>query len=324
MVRVGLRCDGGPGRAAGLDVEAATVPGGARVLTHRGVRSVPQGPSSRRWRRCVRRTRAAGCRPALREERRHEARRGRRGAGRRPAPPPRRTGPGRSRRPRWRTRCRPWPSSRAWSARSPVSPTASWNAFAWARPFWPVVASSTKSVSGCGAGQALVDDPADLGQLVHEVRLRVQAAGGVDDDDVRAARDGRVERVVDDGAGVGARRRGRRPGRRRGRPRSGAGRWRRRGTCRRRRGAPSRPSRRVAARELADRRRLAGAVDADDEDDRRPARDRRLRRPGRRRAATSSATRARRGRPPRRRRVAARARPLDDVHRERRARRRRR
>ena len=34
----------------------------------------------------------------------------------------------------------------------PVSPTDSWNATAWARPFWPVVASSTRSVSGVASG----------------------------------------------------------------------------------------------------------------------------------------------------------------------------
>ena len=37
----------------------------------------------------------------------------------------------------------------------PVSPTASWKAMAWARPFWPVVASSTKSVSGSAPGRRL-------------------------------------------------------------------------------------------------------------------------------------------------------------------------
>ena len=37
---------------------------------------------------------------------------------------------------------------------TPVSPTASWKATAWARPFWPVVASSTNSVSGPGARAA--------------------------------------------------------------------------------------------------------------------------------------------------------------------------
>src|SRR5439155_15709072 len=37
----------------------------------------------------------------------------------------------------------------------PVRPTASWNALAWARPFWPVVASMTKRVSGSAAGRRL-------------------------------------------------------------------------------------------------------------------------------------------------------------------------
>ena len=83
----------------------------------------------------------------------------------------------------------------------PVRPTASWNAFAWARPFWPVVASRTNSVSGSRAGQALVDDPADLRQLVHEVRLRVEPTGRVGDDQVGAPGDGRIERVVDDRPG---------------------------------------------------------------------------------------------------------------------------
>ena len=50
-----------------------------------------------------------------------------------------------------------------------VSPDDSWKALAWSRPFWPVVASSTKSTSGCGLRQALGDGAADLGQLVHQV-----------------------------------------------------------------------------------------------------------------------------------------------------------
>src|SRR6478735_11990126 len=49
-----------------------------------------------------------------------------------------------------------------------------------------------------GAGQALVDDAADLGQLVHEVRLRVEAARGVGDQEVGVARDGGVEGVEHD------------------------------------------------------------------------------------------------------------------------------
>ena len=91
---------------------------------------------------------------------------------------------------------------------------------AWARPFWPVVASSTNRVSGVGPGQALVDDAADLRQLVHEVRLGVQAPGGVGDDEVRATRDGRVDGVVDDGPGIGAGRMGHDRDARRGPPRS--------------------------------------------------------------------------------------------------------
>ena len=38
---------------------------------------------------------------------------------------------------------------------TPVNPTASWKARAWARPFWPVVASSTNSVSGRAPGSRL-------------------------------------------------------------------------------------------------------------------------------------------------------------------------
>ena len=152
----------------------------------------------------------------------------------------------------------------------PVSPTASWKALAWARPFWPVVASSTKSVSGSRAGQALVDDPADLGQLVHEVRLRVQASGGVGDDEVGAAGDRRVEGIEHDRPGIRAWRVGddRDAGAIRPDPELVDG----RGAERVRRGEDDRPALAEVARgELADRRRLARAVDADDEDDRRPA-----------------------------------------------------
>ena len=68
----------------------------------------------------------------------------------------------------------------------------------------------------------------------------MQPAGRVDDDDVDAARRRGVERVVDDGRRVGARgvrddRHVDAPG-----PRLRAARWRPRGTCRRRRGAPAR------------------------------------------------------------------------------------
>ena len=55
-----------------------------------------------------------------------------------------------------------------------------------------------------GAGHALLDDAADLGQLAHQVVLGVQAAGGVDDQDVDVARDGGIAGVEGDGGGVAA------------------------------------------------------------------------------------------------------------------------
>ena len=54
------------------------------------------------------------------------------------------------------------------------------------------------------AFDALGDDVADLGQLAHQVVLRVQPAGGVDDQHVDAARLGGLAGVVGDGGGVGA------------------------------------------------------------------------------------------------------------------------
>ena len=51
---------------------------------------------------------------------------------------------------RSRARCRPSRCRRASSARCRVTSTVSWKSFAWRRPFWPVVASTVRSVS-CGA-----------------------------------------------------------------------------------------------------------------------------------------------------------------------------
>ena len=48
------------------------------------------------------------------------------------------------------------------------------------------------------------DHAAHLRELLHQVRLRVQAAGGVDDHDVAAARLRRLDRVVGDGRRVAA------------------------------------------------------------------------------------------------------------------------
>ena len=107
----------------------------------------------------------------------------------------------------------------------------------------------------------------------------MEPAGGVGDDEVRAAGDGRVERVVHDRARVGARARGPRPGRP---ARSAQIRSWSMAAARNVSAAARmifRPSAEVARGELADGRRLAGAVDADDEHDRRPAPGRRLGRP---------------------------------------------
>src|SRR5665647_105160 len=55
-----------------------------------------------------------------------------------------------------------------------------------------------------GAGQLLLDHPAHLLQLAHEIDLGVQAAGSVDEHHVGAARAGGGDAVEDDGCGVAA------------------------------------------------------------------------------------------------------------------------
>ncbi len=55
-----------------------------------------------------------------------------------------------------------------------------------------------------GIGDALFDDAADFGELAHQVVLRVQAAGGVDDEHVDVAIDGGVTRIKGNGGGVGS------------------------------------------------------------------------------------------------------------------------
>ena len=69
---------------------------------------------------------------------------------------------------------------------TPVMSTTSANTRACARPFWPMVASSTSSTSSTAA--RLLDHPLDLAELVHQAGLGVQPAGGVDQHDVGAGR----------------------------------------------------------------------------------------------------------------------------------------
>ena len=95
-----------------------------------------------------------------------------------------------------------------------------------------------------------IDDAAQLLQLLHEVRLRVQAAGGVDEHEVGARLDAARHRVEHDRA-----RDRRRPGRARARrrcarPTARADRRPRRGTCRPRRARPGGPRRTCCAASL--------------------------------------------------------------------------
>src|SRR5438046_1065879 len=53
------------------------------------------------------------------------------------------------------------------------------------------------------ARQVALDHAANLRQLVHEVRLRVQPAGGVDDERVHAPGGGGLDRIEHDGTGIG-------------------------------------------------------------------------------------------------------------------------
>ena len=147
-----------------------------------------------------------------------------------------------------------------------MTSTASPKSRACWRPFWPVVASRTSSVS-CGAPSSRLRDHApNLAELVHQVRLRVQAAGGVDEDDVAAPALRGGDRIEGDRGGIGALRRADEV-----RPRAlgpdlellvGRGAERVGGADEDRTAV-----RREPVGELADRRRLARAVHADDEHD---------------------------------------------------------
>ena len=149
---------------------------------------------------------------------------------------------------RSRARRRRAPSRRAWSARRPSPDTASPNRRACWRPFWPVVASTTSSVS-CGApGQPLLDHAPHLRQLLPSGSTA--CAGGRPCP--RRPRPGRAP------GRPRSRRRRRPPGRRPSasrrcppapaRPRSRAARRPPRGTCPRRRARPSARARGACSR----------------------------------------------------------------------------
>ena len=91
----------------------------------------------------------------------------------------------------------------------PVRPADSWNALRLGQAVLAGRRVEHEQHLGLGVGQALGDGAPDLGQLLHQVALGVQPAGGVHDDHVRAARGGRVHGVPDHGRRVGVRRRAR-------------------------------------------------------------------------------------------------------------------
>ena len=162
-------------------------------------------------------------------------------------------------------RCRPAPTRRSSSDTTPVTSTASVNARAWAIPFCPVCASSTRNVSSTGAA-GLLDHALDLRSS--SIRgcfvCRRPAVSTSRTSTSRAVAEG--DGVERDGAGIGPAvlRDELRAGARAPRPR--AARPPPRGTCRPRRGSRSLPSRDEPLGELADRRGLARSVDADHED----------------------------------------------------------
>ena len=152
----------------------------------------------------------------------------------------------------------------------PVTPSASLNCRACASAFWPWLASSTSRTScGAAASSRPITRFTFLSSSIR-LALRVQTSGGIGDQDVDAARLRRLHRVEDDRRRIGA---GRLGDHRHVVALAPDLQLLDRGGAERVAGGEQhlQPSSPAAARELADRRRLAGAVDADDEDHERPA-----------------------------------------------------
>ena len=179
---------------------------------------------------------------------------------------------------------------------TPVTSTASPNTRACWIPFWPVVASTTSSVS-CGAPSRGARSRAGSCQLLHQVRLGVQPARPCRRSRSRALAPGGLDRVERDRRRVAAP-----PW-----PTMSVRSLRQISSC------SSAAARNVSAaardrvaharqpvRELPDRRRLSRAVHSDDDNDRgRAAEGERDRRPPRRRAPRPAPPPALRGAPPR-------------------------
>ena len=115
---------------------------------------------------------------------------------------------------------------------TPVTPTASPNRRACCSPFWPGRRVDDEQRLVRGAFELALDHASHLRQLLHQVRLRVQPAGGVDDHDVARRRGSRARSRRRRPTPGRLRARRRRTSRPRARPRSRAAPRRRRETCR--------------------------------------------------------------------------------------------
>ena len=177
----------------------------------------------------------------------------------------RRTGSARRSRPAPTARRRRARRRRAWSGRRRRSRRASWKALATSTASWPVIASTTSS-SWCGCTAALIRSSSAISSA-----SIVQAAGGVDDHHVAAEAARRLDAVA---ATATASRR--RPSRCTGHARSAApstascsmaaGRWTSQATS-----IGARALLAEVARQLGAAGRLAGALQAGHQDDRRAA-----------------------------------------------------
>ena len=85
---------------------------------------------------------------------------------------------------------------------SPVTPAVCWKASTWLSAFWPTVASSTSSAA-CGRLRIeLADDADHLGELVHQPGLVLQAPGGVDQQHVGAGGLRLLQRLEGEARGI--------------------------------------------------------------------------------------------------------------------------
>ena len=86
---------------------------------------------------------------------------------------------------------------------SPVRSTMSRKVRTWAMAFCPMVASNVSSTACGGGGVELAYHADDLAQLLHQNGFIMQPAGGVDQQDIGAARLGLGQGIMGQRGGVG-------------------------------------------------------------------------------------------------------------------------